>query len=201
MANEKDRWSMWDDEGREVIVKRIEKVAAVTCYGWPDYHDTVQDMVMYVIERQADDPEFEEQKPAFQVRGAKWHAQDLRRRDRGQDLPRRRFVYSLDNSTYSGDDDETACWYEAVPGEPPADKPLLAKEHAAARETVRARVRDAIRALTPAQRDAIIQRFWFNRSCTEAAKALGVTKGTVLSNSHAAYEKLRAEMDDLQSVL
>src|SRR5690348_7933622 len=59
----------------------------------------------------------------------------------------------------------------------------------------------ALLALTPKQRAVIVLRYFEDRSEADTAEALGVSVGTVKSQSHAAIARLRTLMPDLEPTL
>ena len=57
-------------------------------------------------------------------------------------------------------------------------------------------LRDALRQLSPAHRDVIVERFYHDRSVREAADRLGVAAGTVKSRTHYALQALKLALED-----
>lgn len=55
---------------------------------------------------------------------------------------------------------------------------------------------EALRRLTPAHRDVLVQMYYLDRSVAETARALGVPSGTVKSRSYYALRALRAELHE-----
>jgi RNA polymerase sigma-70 factor (sigma-E family) len=62
-------------------------------------------------------------------------------------------------------------------------------------EATRIDVRRALMTLTPKQRAVLVLRYFEDLTETETAEQLGVTLGTVKSQSHVALNKLRAVLD------
>jgi RNA polymerase sigma-70 factor (sigma-E family) len=62
-------------------------------------------------------------------------------------------------------------------------------------DTVRLDVRRALMTLTPRQRAVLVLRYFEDLTEAETADQLGVTLGTVKSQSHVALNKLRAVME------
>jgi len=57
-------------------------------------------------------------------------------------------------------------------------------------------LRDALRQLSPAHRDVIVERFYRDRTVREAADRLGVAAGTVKSRTHYALQALKLALED-----
>jgi RNA polymerase sigma-70 factor (ECF subfamily) len=55
---------------------------------------------------------------------------------------------------------------------------------------------DALRQLSPAHRDVIVERFYHDRTVREAADRLGVPAGTVKSRTHHALRALKLALED-----
>jgi RNA polymerase sigma-70 factor (ECF subfamily) len=55
---------------------------------------------------------------------------------------------------------------------------------------------DALRQLSPAHRDVIVERFYHDRTVREAADRLGVAAGTVKSRTHYALQALKLALED-----
>ena len=55
---------------------------------------------------------------------------------------------------------------------------------------------DALRQLSPAHRDVIVERYYNDRTVREAADRLGVAAGTVKSRTHYALQELRLALED-----
>jgi len=55
---------------------------------------------------------------------------------------------------------------------------------------------DALRQLSPAHRDVILERFYHDRTVREAADRLGVAAGTVKSRTHYALQALKLALED-----
>ena len=55
---------------------------------------------------------------------------------------------------------------------------------------------DALRQLSPAHRDVIVERFYHDRTVSEAAGQLGVPAGTVKSRTYYALRALKLALED-----
>ena len=77
---------------------------------------------------------------------------------------------------------------------PRSDSP----EHRAMRKEITARVREAIDALPPRQREVVQLRLLAELSLEEIAQAVGLTLGGVKSTLHNALGNLRGHLADLQ---
>jgi RNA polymerase sigma-70 factor (ECF subfamily) len=55
---------------------------------------------------------------------------------------------------------------------------------------------DAVRQLSPAHRDVIVERFYHDRTVREAADRLGLPAGTVKSRTHYALRALKLALED-----
>ena len=55
---------------------------------------------------------------------------------------------------------------------------------------------DAVRQLSPAHRDVIVERFYHDRTVREAADRLGLPAGTVKSRTHYARRALKLALED-----
>ena len=55
---------------------------------------------------------------------------------------------------------------------------------------------DAVRQLSPAHRDVIVERFYYDRTVREAADRLGLPAGTVKSRTHYALRALKLALED-----
>jgi RNA polymerase sigma-70 factor (ECF subfamily) len=73
----------------------------------------------------------------------------------------------------------------------------VSPEQASVRREVQQRVRDAIGALSPANRLAVTLYYLDGQSCEEVAAFLGVSAGTVRTRLHRARNELREEMMDM----
>ncbi len=58
----------------------------------------------------------------------------------------------------------------------------------------------ALRVLTPKQRAIVVLRFFEDRSVAECADALGISQGTIKSQTYAAVRQLRGVLPDLTHV-
>ena len=58
-------------------------------------------------------------------------------------------------------------------------------------------VAEALRRLTPAHREVLVECFYRGRSVTEAAALLGVPPGTVKSRTHYALRSLRLVLEEM----
>jgi RNA polymerase sigma-70 factor (ECF subfamily) len=90
---------------------------------------------------------------------------------------------------------------EAEEDEPPADGPgilvdpgLKPEELLEAAET-RTAILAALRQLTPAQRVAIVQRYYLDMSEAEMAHSQARARGTIKAHLHTARERLRTLLD------
>jgi RNA polymerase sigma-70 factor (ECF subfamily) len=63
-------------------------------------------------------------------------------------------------------------------------------------EVVDPRLMEALRALPPAQRTAVVLRFYADRSIEEVAQTLGKRPGTVRALTSQAVARLRSSLDD-----
>lgn len=54
----------------------------------------------------------------------------------------------------------------------------------------------ALAKVTPRYRAVLVLRFWEDRSVTEAARALGISEGSVKSHSHRGLHQLRSVLGD-----
>ena len=61
-------------------------------------------------------------------------------------------------------------------------------------------VRDAVLRLPPRRRDIVILRYWYGMTCDEVALQLGVTAGTIKSQTFKALRTLREELEPLETV-
>ena len=57
-------------------------------------------------------------------------------------------------------------------------------------------IADALRQLTPAHRDVIVECFYHDRTVREAAERLGVPAGTVKSRTYYALRALKLALED-----
>ena len=182
-------WSMDDPEGREELMARVHRAAHKVCRGQADYEDCVQDMVLTILECQAEDPDFARQAPSFQVKRAYWRAKDKRRRD-----DRENRHLHLD-APVTGD--STTEWHELLEGSGPADEEVFLN-------LTRADVRQAIVELAvddteddqrgAMRRDIIVRRFYGEQTVAGAARALGIPKGTGCMYSAQALKQLRERL-------
>jgi RNA polymerase sigma-70 factor (ECF subfamily) len=74
----------------------------------------------------------------------------------------------------------------------PADSPDSISQHAVDRQVVVA----ALRTLSPAHRDVVLECYFKGSSVAEAAQALGIPPGTVKSRLHYALRALRLALDE-----
>jgi RNA polymerase sigma-70 factor (sigma-E family) len=72
---------------------------------------------------------------------------------------------------------------------------------ASARVVDRLDVARALAALTPKQRAVVVLRYFEGRTEADTAEVLGVSVGTVKSQTHAALARLREQVPDLASTL
>lgn len=128
-SKSKQVWSMKDPKSRDDLVARVRRAAHKICRGPDDYEDTVQDMLLTILEAQAEDPTFAEQAPSYQVKRAWWRVRDKRRRD---DREARHFHLDVPSQQRQagGPASESApanCsdWYERIEGSGPADEIVI----------------------------------------------------------------------------
>lgn len=75
------------------------------------------------------------------------------------------------------------------------DNPAYVSDHAATLD-----LRDALARLPARQRATVVLRFWADASVAETAQALGVSEGTVKSQTARAMAQLRSLLHDSQLV-
>lgn len=56
-------------------------------------------------------------------------------------------------------------------------------------------VREAVSALPPRQREAVVRRYFLDESVAQVAQAMAITEGAVKSNTHRGLEALRGLLD------
>jgi RNA polymerase sigma factor (sigma-70 family) len=181
---------MQDPQARAELIARIRRVAHKVCRGSADFEDTVQDMILVILECQRADPFFAYQAPSYQVRRAMWRTQDKRRHS-----ARDAVHFHLDTPLHDGAESPTS-WYELIEGSGPADQEVIAG-------MTRADVRRAIASLRadPTDRRAIlryeliVRRFFGGQTVEQAAKALGIPKGTACTYSAQALKLLRGSLE------
>jgi RNA polymerase sigma-70 factor (sigma-E family) len=81
-----------------------------------------------------------------------------------------------------------------APPEPPATNDTVASER-------RMLVTDALNHLTAKQRAILVLRFYEDLSVPQTAQTLGISEGTVKSQTHAALARLRAQAPELAELL
>jgi RNA polymerase sigma-70 factor (sigma-E family) len=81
-----------------------------------------------------------------------------------------------------------------APPEPPATNDTVASER-------RMLVTDALNHLTVKQRAILVLRFYEDLSVPQTAQTLGISEGTVKSQTHAALARLRAQAPELAELL
>lgn len=86
---------------------------------------------------------------------------------------------------------------EDVSHQPP-ERPDRAADRAVAQRDARMTLLPALRALPPRQRAVIVLRYFEELTETEAADVLGISVGTVKSQTHDALATLRRSLPDLQ---
>jgi len=198
-SGSKKVWSMKDEEGRADLVARVRRAAHKICRGPDDYEDTVQDMILTILEAQAEDPTFAEQAPSYQVKRAWWRVRDKRRRD---DREARHFHLDVPSQQRQagGPASESApanCsdWYERIEGSGPADEIVI-------QNLTRGDVHTAIETLAAGpddirgslRREIIVRRFYGEQTVAQAAEALGIPKGTGCMYSSQALKQLRTSL-------
>lgn len=189
-SGSKKVWSMKDEEGRADLVARVRRAAHKICRGPDDYEDTVQDMILTILEAQAEDPTFAEQAPSYQVKRAWWRVRDKRRID-----DREARHLHLDAPVQGEGSPETTPWYELIEGSGPADQVVI-------QGLTRADVRSAVQNLAASpddirgslRRDLIVRRFYGEQTVAQAAEALGIPKGTGCMYSSQALKQLRTSL-------
>lgn len=67
------------------------------------------------------------------------------------------------------------------------------------REDQRA-VRQALSALPPEQRQAVVLRYFSGLTVPEVARSMGIREGTVKSRLHRAHQQLRAQLQEIRGV-
>jgi DNA-directed RNA polymerase specialized sigma24 family protein len=199
-SGSKQVWSMKDEEARADLVARVRRAAHKICRGPDDYEDTVQDMLLTILEAQAEDPAFAEQAPSYQVKRAWWRVRDKRRLDDREarhlhlDIPIQQHVTGPAAGA-NGAPANGADWYEMIEGSGPADQDVILG-------LTRAGVRTAIENLAAGpddvrgslRRDIIVRRFYGEQTVAEAAAALGIPKGTGCMYSAQALKQLRTSL-------
>ncbi len=199
-SGNKQVWSMKDEEARADLVARVRRAAHKICRGPDDYEDTVQDMLLTILEAQAADPTFAEQAPSYQVKRAWWRVRDKRRLDDREtghlhlDVPIQQRVAGPAAGAH-GAPANGADWYEMIEGSGPADQDVI-------QGLTRADVRTAIENLAAGpddirgslRRDLIVRRFYGEQTVAQASEALGIPKGTGCMYSAQALKQLRTSL-------
>lgn len=183
-------WSMDDPKDREELLARIHRAAHKVCRGPADYEDTVQDMILVLLESQAEDPSFARQAPSYQVKRAYWRVKDKRRCD-----DRESRHLHLDAPVAA---DTTTEWHELIEGSGPPDQEVFLN-------LTRADVRQAIVALADddtqddrrgaMRREIVVRRFYGDQTVAAAAEAVGIPKGTGCMYSAQALKQLRSRLE------
>lgn len=180
-------WSMSDNQGRQELTVRVRKVAHAVARGPEDYEDTVQDMLLVILEAQAADPNFASQEPSYQVKRAWWRVKDLRKRE---DSQAKHQAFSID----------TIGQHERIKGGKGADEVVF-------RNLTRAAVRNAIADLGTGATDRhanhcgelrqeiIIRRFYGEQTVEAAAQEMGLKKGTACMYSAQALQQMRGSLE------
>jgi RNA polymerase sigma-70 factor (sigma-E family) len=84
-------------------------------------------------------------------------------------------------------------------GQPGRERPVPDVPDMPVAETypeVRLDLRQALAALTPSQRAVVVLRYWMGMSVAETAEALGISAGTVKSQTHRAVLTMRPHLID-----
>jgi RNA polymerase sigma-70 factor (ECF subfamily) len=109
------------------------------------------------------------------------------------DMMRKRKTESSQRVQASGDDpDATDPMDNLVSGDPQPDRMMLSAE-------VKAKVQDAMKALSPVERTAFILRHFEGHSIEEIGKSLGLGAGATKNSVFRAVQKLRRQLEPLVS--
>jgi DNA-directed RNA polymerase specialized sigma24 family protein len=177
-------WSISEDY--EEFETRVHKAAWKVCRGYQDYEDTVQDMLLAIIEAQATEAGFARQTVAYQVTRAFWKAGDWRRHLADREAKHVR----LDAPVNNGDDDGAVL----------ADFLAITDGSELDARMAKTEVQEAMAKLA-AQSEAgrkkaeiLYRRFYGGQTVAEASKEMGLSKGNGCYFSAQGLKDLRVIM-------
>lgn len=199
----KRAWLLSDIEGLDELMPRVRRAAHKICRGPEDYEDTVQDMILTILEAQAEDPSFAAQQPSYQVKRAWWRVRDKRRLD-DREAGHHHFDIPVEDryQQYSGlgnhdSPSQMPDWYELIEGSGPADQAVI-------QGLMRAEMRSAIENLAAGgddprgalRQELIVRRFYGEQTVEAAARAMGLPKGTACMYSAQALQHMRGRLKE-----
>jgi DNA-directed RNA polymerase specialized sigma24 family protein len=162
------------------LVRRVRQVSWKVCRGRADYEDTVQDMLTHILERRRNKPGFADATLAYQIKSAIWAVRSQRRHQ------------ALVNRFLEMDDDgDDVNWHEVIEDDGQSlDDIVITGESIT-------RVRQALRALASsgprgqAKVELLIRRFYEGQFVADAAKEMGLARGTACMYCAEAFRELR----------
>jgi DNA-directed RNA polymerase specialized sigma24 family protein len=169
-------------------LERVRRAAWKICRGPDDHEDTVQDMILIILEERAKSPSFAQQQPVYQVKRAYWRVQDIRRKG-----DRDRNSLSLDTPLV-GDEGAEQTFYDLFASDADTEAEATRRISKVALHNALAALRDrdeygAIEA------ELLVRRFYGEQTVTEAAQAMGMAKGTACWYSSKAFADLRQVLE------